>query len=65
MKPIIGMVAWVLLGLFGLFSTVDLGFGPILICPQCGKGLNVFFGIVVMVIAVAAIVTNRKTVTKG
>jgi len=36
----IGLVAWVLLGLVGLFSVVDLGFGPIVICPRCGGGLN-------------------------
>jgi hypothetical protein len=59
MGRIIGLVAWLLLGLVGLFSVVDLGFGPIVICPQCGQGLNLGIGIAMIVIALAAFATNR------
>lgn len=56
---LIGKVAWGLLGLFGLLSTVDLGFGPIVICPQCGRFGVIAFGILVMALSVAAFATNR------
>ncbi len=59
---LIGLVAWVVLGLIGLFSTVDLGFGPIVICHQCGGGLNTALGIVLIAISAAAFITNRKAV---
>ncbi len=55
----IGLLAWGLLGLVGLFATVDLGFGPIVICPQCTRGLNVALGIVMIALSVAAFATNR------
>jgi hypothetical protein len=55
----IGLVAWVLLGLVGLFTVVDLGFGPIVICPQCTRTFNLALGVLMMVISVAALVTNR------
>lgn len=45
---LIGQVAWGLLGLLGLFSIVDLGFGPIVICPRCGFALNSVLGFGVM-----------------
>jgi hypothetical protein len=60
MGRIIGQLAWAILGFIGLFSVVDIGFGPIVICPQCTKGLNLTFGIVIIVIAVAAFITNRS-----
>jgi hypothetical protein len=56
----IGMLAWALLGLVGLFSVVDLGFGPIVICPACGHGLNLALGVIFILVAVAAFVTNRS-----
>lgn len=59
MGRIVGLVAWALLGLVGLFTTVDLGFGPIVICPQCTRGLNLGFGILLIVISLAAFATNR------
>lgn len=59
---LIGQVAWTMLSLVGLFSIVDLGFGPIVICPQCGGGLNTILGVVLIAISVAAFVTNRKTI---
>lgn len=61
MGRIIGQVAWVVLGLVGLFATVDLGFGPIVICPQCIRGLNVGFGVLMIVLSVAALAMNRTT----
>jgi len=61
----IGLVAWVLLGLVGLFSVVDLGFGPIVICPRCGGGLNLALGVIFILVSVAAIVTNRTAATAG
>ena len=48
------------LALIGLFTVVDLGFGPIVICPRCGSELNLGIGIGLIVIAVAAFVTNLK-----
>ena len=65
MGRILGMTAWVALGLIGLFSIVDLGFGPIVICKQCGNGLNLTIGILVMALSVAAIATNRGAATAG
>lgn len=62
---LIGQVAWVVLGLVGLFSTVDLGFGPIVICSQCGGDLNTALGIVLIAISSAALITNRKAVIQG
>lgn len=59
MGRIIGTVAWVLLGLVGLFATVDLGFGPIVICPQCTRGLNIAIGVIMIAFSVAALATNR------
>lgn len=59
MGRIIGQVAWVLLGLVGLFTTVDLGFGPIVICPQCTRGLNIAIGVIMIAFSVAALATNR------
>jgi hypothetical protein len=59
MGRIIGQVAWVVLGLVGLFTVVDLGFGPIVICRQCGSGLNVTFGVIMILVAAAALITNR------
>jgi hypothetical protein len=59
MGRLIGQVAWVVLGLVGLFTVVDLGFGPIVICPQCGHGLNLTFGVIMILISVAALITNR------
>jgi hypothetical protein len=59
MGRLIGQVAWVVLGLVGLFTVVDLGFGPIVICPQCGHGLNLTFGVIMILVSAAALVTNR------
>jgi hypothetical protein len=59
MGRILGLAAWVALGVVGLFSVVDLGFGPIVICPQCGSGLNVGIGVILIALSVAAIATNR------
>ncbi len=58
---LIGIAAWAILGLLGIFTFVDLGFGPILICPKCGGSWNSIFGIVLIVISVAAFLTNRRT----
>jgi len=55
----IGQLAWVVLGVVGVFTTVDLGFGPIVICNQCGHGLNVTFGVIMISVAAAALITNR------
>jgi hypothetical protein len=55
----IGQLAWVLLGLVGLFTVVDLGFGPMVICPQCGHGLNLTFGVIMILVAAAALIINR------
>ncbi len=59
MGRLIGQVAWVVLGLVGLFTVVDLGFGPIVICPQCGHGLNLTFGVIMILVSAAALITNR------
>lgn len=59
MGNLIGKLGWAILGLIGLFTTVDLGFGPIVICPQCGPTGNMIIGIVFMVVALGAFVTNR------
>lgn len=65
MGRIVGLAAWVALGLVGLFSVVDLGFGPIVICPQCGSGLNMFISIVLIALSAGAILTNRGAATVG
>lgn len=65
MGRIIGLAAWVALGLVGLFSVVDLGFGPIVICPQCGSGLNLVIGILLIALSLAALVTNRGAAAVG
>jgi hypothetical protein len=62
MGRIIGQVAWVVLGLVGLFTVVDLGFGPIVICPACGHGLNLTFGVIMILVSAAALITNRTAV---
>ncbi len=60
---VISRGVWWILGLVGLLSLVDLGFGPIVICSQCGEGTNMILGVVLMVIAaVAYFVANRVTV---
>ncbi|MEA2561852.1 MAG: hypothetical protein QOH06_3356 [Acidobacteriota bacterium] len=63
MGRIFGLAAWVALGVVGLFSLVDLGFGPIVICPQCGSGLNMFISILLIALSVAALATNRSAAT--
>lgn len=65
MNKIVGLAAWVALGLVGLFSVVDLGFGPIVICPQCGGGLRLAIGILLIALSAAAIATNRMAATAG
>ena len=60
MGYMIGRVAWGVLGLLGLFSIVDLGFGPIVICPQCGSALNTVLGVILIALSVAAFATNRR-----
>jgi len=65
MGRIIGLSAWVALGLVGLFSIVDLGFGPIVICPRCGSGLNMFISILLIALSAAALATNRGAATVG
>ena len=65
MGRIVGIAAWVALGLVGLFSIVDLGFGPIVICPQCGSGLKMAIGILLIALSAAAIATNRTATTAG
>jgi|GEM_PF-3561865 len=59
MGRLIGQVAWVVLAVVGLSTVVDLGFGPIVICKQCGYGLNLGFGIIMITVAAAALITNR------
>lgn len=61
---LVGQVAWGLLGLLGLFSFVDLGFGPILICPKCGGVLNSVLGIVLIAVSAAAFIINRNAVAQ-
>lgn len=56
---LLGKISWAVLGLLGLFSVVDLGFGPIVICPQCTRGLAIAVGVIVMALAVGAFATNR------
>lgn len=63
MGYMIGRVAWGVLGLLGLFSVVDLGFGPIVICPQCGTALNAVLGVILIALSVAAFATNRRVET--
>ncbi|MFL6199207.1 MAG: hypothetical protein ACJ76J_08530 [Thermoanaerobaculia bacterium] len=65
MGRIIGLAAWIALALVGLFSIVDLGFGPIVICKQCGSGLNLGIGILLVALSVAAIATNRGATAAG
>jgi hypothetical protein len=60
----VGLVAWVLLGIIGLFAVVDLGFGPIVICPACTRGINLALGVVMVVVSVAAIATNRTAAAR-
>ena len=57
---LIGQMAWAVLFLIGLFTIVDLGFGPIVICPRCGSVLNSVIGVVLMAVSVAAIFINRS-----
>ena len=61
---IIGKVAWAVLFLLGLFTIVDLGFGPIVICPRCGSVLNIVLGIVIMAVSAVAFITNRNAVAQ-
>jgi hypothetical protein len=63
MGYMIGRIAWGVLGLLGLFSIVDLGFGPIVICPQCGTTLNAVLGVILIALSVAAFATNRRVET--
>jgi hypothetical protein len=63
MGYMIGRVAWAVLGLLGLFSIVDLGFGPIVICPQCGTALNAVLGVILIALSVAAFAMNRRVGT--
>jgi hypothetical protein len=57
----IGQAAWALLGVLGLITIVDLGFGPIVICPQCGGWIKTLLGVVLVAVSAAAFFTNRKT----
>jgi len=41
--------------------SVDLGFGPIIICPKCGGWINALLGILLIAISITAFATNRKT----
>lgn len=61
---LVGLVAWGILFLIGLFTIVDLGFGPIVICPRCGSVLNLVLGIVLIAVSAAAFVTNRIAVAQ-
>lgn len=58
---LIGKAAWALLGALGLITIVDLGFGPIVICPQCGGWIKILLGVVLVAVSAAAFITNRKT----
>lgn len=60
MGYMIGRIAWGVLGLLGLFSIVDLGFGPIVICPQCGTALNAVLGVILVALSLAAFALNRR-----
>lgn len=59
MGNLIGKIAWAALGLVGLFSIVDLGFGPIVICPQCGSALRTVLGVILIALSLGAFATNR------
>ena len=61
---LVGQVAWAVLFLIGLFTIVDLGFGPIIICPRCGSVLNIVLGIVLIAVSAAAFVSNRNAVAQ-
>lgn len=61
---LVGVAAWVILGLIGLVTTVDLGFGPIVICPQCGSLFNTVLGVVLIAISIGAIITNRSVMAQ-
>jgi hypothetical protein len=45
----------------GLIQIVDLGFGPIVICPACGVVLNSVLSVVLIAVSAAAFFTNRAT----
>jgi hypothetical protein len=62
---LIGRLAWVVLGLIGLFTTVDLGFGPIVICPQCGPSFNMIVGVILIALSVGAFVMDRRAAPRG
>jgi hypothetical protein len=62
---LVGKLAWAVLGLIGLFTTVDLGFGPIVICPQCGATFNMVIGIILIALSVGAFVMNRGAAPRG
>jgi len=61
---LIGQVAWGLLGFLGLVSIVDLGFGPIVICKQCGGLVDVVLRIILIAVSAAAFVTNRTPIAQ-
>lgn len=58
---LIGQEAWGLLGFLGLATSVDLGFGPIVICPQYGGWIKILLGAILVAASAAAFFTNRKT----
>ena len=60
---LIGQVAWAVLFLIGLFTIVDLGFGPIVICARCGSVVNLVLGILLIAVSAAAFVTNRSAIS--
>jgi hypothetical protein len=60
----IGQLAWATLGFIGLISIVDINGIPIVICPQCGRWLNLLIGCVLVAISAAAFVANRKAVAQ-
>jgi hypothetical protein len=57
----IGKLAWLILFLAGLYQLVDVGTGPIGICPQCGVSLKAILAAVSIGVSVAAFFTNRVT----
>jgi hypothetical protein len=57
----IGQLAWVFLFLAGLYQIVDIGFGPIGVCPQCGVSLKAILAVVSIGVSAAAFFTNRVT----
>ncbi|MBD2328087.1 MAG: hypothetical protein B0A82_01745 [Alkalinema sp. CACIAM 70d] len=59
----IGQLAWAALGLIGLISIVDIDGIPIVICPQCGR-FNPLLGVLLVALAVAAFVSNRKAIAE-